>query len=131
MKFLSALIVIIVFTTVIMSSFLILQQSFISDSSNLKLASAFMHKQFGIANADSLTDALKISCETLVSGEANNSVVDFLNANKIDSSFKARTVLAHEAGIKNYRGRYGDNGVLLNYLISKYSKQNNCPKVGG
>ena len=44
------------------------------------------------------------------------SVVDWLKANKMDSSFPARTKLAKQYGIKNYKGTASQNKRLLNKL---------------
>jgi hypothetical protein len=129
MTFFSAVIIIVVFSTVLTSSFLILRQSFISDNSNFKLAAVFIHKQSGIANADSSTLSKKIFCKTFVYDSGNDSIVDFLNENKMESSFEVRLNMAKEAGINHYIGSGEENRQLLRYLVDKFSKENDCHKI--
>ena len=123
-------IIIIVFSVTLGTTFIIIKKGITSDTSNYNLAKnlvrTYYPDDYSIASADSSHNAKKISCRTFVSNSVNDSVVDFLNANNIDSSFNSRLIFASEAGIENYMGLYEENGVLLKYLISKYSIQNDC-----
>jgi hypothetical protein len=44
----------------------------------------------------------------------------------MDSSLNARKSLAKEAGIKDYIGLSFQNGQLMDYLIVKFLRENNC-----
>lgn len=52
----------------------------------------------------------------------DGSVVDYLNANFVNSSYDDREVLAHELGISDYNGMYEDNKLLFLKLFIKNSK---------
>ncbi len=114
MKFISVTIVIAVFTMVLMGSYLILIQSFRSDTSNYRIVKEIISKQFDIVRADSLKE--KLTCLTT---SQNYSIVDFMKANNIDSSFEARAVLAKKININDYDGTPDENSKLIKYLISQ------------
>ncbi|MEK3890180.1 DUF3597 family protein [Bacillus sp. FSL K6-3431] len=48
-----------------------------------------------------------------------NSIIDWMKANKLDSSYSHRAKLAEKYGIKNYTGTAGQNITLLNKLKGK------------
>lgn len=52
-------------------------------------------------------------------GYSNNSIVDYLSANDIDSSFNNRKKLADKYGISNYKGTASQNLELLSKMRSK------------
>jgi hypothetical protein len=125
-KILNLFIILTVFSVVALSAFSVIRQSLRSDTSNIKLATALVHNQFTVANADGLNNKFQISCTTILSPVQNYSVVDFLKSKHMDDSFKSRLSLAKEAGIANYHGLSGDNQRLLDYLIIKFIKENDC-----
>ena len=125
-KILNSFIILFVFSAVALSAFSVIRQSFTSDTSNIKLATALVHNQFTVVNADGLNNKFQISCTTVLSPVQNYSVVDFLKSKRMDDSFKSRLALAKEAGITNYHGLSGDNQRLLDYLIIKFIKENDC-----
>ena len=126
MKILNVLIVVVVFLLVLVSSFLILEQSFLSDKSNIKLVSRYIQKQPTTVKAESLNSALKITCENLRVMLPNLSVVNFLEVNKINSSYNFRKTLATKIGIKNYTGKILENKKLFQYLIKLFLEDKKC-----
>ena len=126
MKIFNVLIVVAVFSLVLISSFLILEQSLLSNTSNIKLASKYIQKQPMIVKAESLNSALKITCENLRVMSPNLSVVKFLEVNKINSSYDFRKTLATKIGIKNYTGKILENKNLFQYLIKLFLEDKKC-----
>ena len=129
MKIFSMGIVAFIFAIILTTAVSVVRYSIVSDTSNIKIISHFMseHTANALGSQGSGYASLpKTLCAKPLNIQ-NASLVQFLNAQGVDSSFDSRASLAHIIGIENYAGTYEQNTLILQHLISAYSKLlSNC-----
>jgi hypothetical protein len=118
-KIVSISISVVILGSVCFSAFYIVYKGATSSTSNVQLLREYIQEEPSVVVAYEEDISQIPPCESLREIITSNSLVDYLKAQNMESSFQAREGLAREARIEGYRGLENQNELLKIYLIGK------------